>query len=89
MLGSGNVRHRVYISYGALIVVFSYLPALEVIQFQAASKFMYFRGVERLQKSLHLERHEIFYFHYPGMGKWQNTLFAYYKGSKQPVRHIK
>ena len=52
MLATKNIRHRFYISYGAMSNIFAFLDAKDVSSFQCVSKFMYCRGVERVQLSI-------------------------------------
>ena len=87
-MSSGDIRHRLYISYGAWNAIFSFFIAREVLLFQAVSKFMYFRGVERFQKRVTVADYEVHFFHYPGMGRWQYSLFTYYTKTMQPMAAI-
>ena len=48
-------KHIIY-SYRAWSVIFSYLPCLDLIKFQAVCKFMYSTGVTRYQRRWRLEK---------------------------------
>ena len=73
---SSNVRHHLYISYGALNHIFSFLEPNDILSFQALSNFMYHRGVERQQRSIQL-RTRMLYFHFSGVKQWRYSLFVY------------
>ena len=75
MLESGDVRHKFYISYGAMNHVFDFFDAQQIISFQALSQFMYHRGVERLQKKIR-RRHRFLLFHDISY-QWRYTVFRY------------
>ena len=47
---SGQLCELFFISYAAMTNVFSFLPPYEVLCFQRSCRFMYDRGVERVQK---------------------------------------
>ena len=77
MLGSGDIRHRVYISYGAMNAIFAFLQPLRVLSLQQVSKFMYHRGVERLQTSVLLPCNLPLYFNLEGHEKFADKLVKY------------
>ena len=47
MLASGDIRHHIFISYGAMNTIFQFLLGTEVLAFQKVCKFMYHLGVGR------------------------------------------
>ena len=87
MLGSGDYRHRVFISYGTMNAVFSFIEATKVLQMQAVNKFMYHRGVERLQSKIKLRRPKLF-FHDPLKHQGKHTIYVYDPFTKQPQKPI-
>ena len=48
VMAGQDIRSQFFISYGAMNSVFSFLWPVEVLSYQAANRFMYYRGVERL-----------------------------------------
>ena len=76
MVASGDIRRKLYISYGAMGCVFTYLPWYEIVPMQAVSRFMSQRGVQRLQMRILLFRPTYHYFHYSNSDKFSRTLIS-------------
>ena len=91
MIRNGDIGRRLFVSYGSMTTVFSYLSQIEVLSFQVVNKFMYQRGVERVLQKISLPAPEpvISYFHYTFKSKWQNYVFAYDTTKRRALKPIK
>ena len=87
MLATGNIRLRLFISYGAFNEVFSFMEAKEVLFFQCINRFMYYRGVERQQKSFKLGS-SIYYFTVTSNQKWSNKVFPFDRKTRRVLNPI-
>ena len=87
VLASGDIRRRVYISFGAMNNVFPFLEPKVVLSMQAVSKFMYHRGVERFQAKFFLKPSMLF-FAYTATRKWARTLFVYNVETQMPMSPV-
>ena len=76
MLGSGKISHRLFISYGAMNAIFQFFTERAVLLFQQANKFMYHRGVERLQPKFTLTP-RFHYIHYPSKPVWERKMICF------------
>ena len=54
MQDGGDYRHRLFISYGAMSVIFSFLTEAAILKSQSINRFMYVRGVSRIQLRVEL-----------------------------------
>ena len=77
MIGSSDIRRRVFISYGAMKSVFKFLKPRKVLSLQAMNKFMYHRGVERLQKSIPAENFTFFFIYPETFSKKRQKVYVY------------
>ena len=83
-LERGDFRHLVLISYGAMDSICSFLSPQKLLSMQAVCKFMYCRGIERLQQSITL--YDPVFFHYQQFSKWANSLFVYDLVTQKPAK---
>ena len=68
-----RLKRRVFISYGAMTEIFGLLPQVNVVCFQRVNKWMYNRGVLRIQMSIKLPDKQPLYF--PCMKNWSIKFF--------------
>ena len=76
MLASGKISHRLFISYGAMNAIFQYMTERAVLLMQQTNKFMYFRGVERLQPRFTLSP-RFHYMHFPELEIWARKIVCF------------
>lgn len=77
MIESGDIRRRIFISYGAMDFVFKFLKPRKVLSLQAMNKFMYHRGVERLQKTIPKENFTFFFTYPETYSKKRQKVYVY------------
>ena len=75
MLKTGQILHRVYISFGAINCIFSYFEQPEILNMQLLSRFMYHCGVGRVQVRITLRR--LRFFHFPLESHWGRSVFMF------------
>lgn len=75
-------------SYGAMNSVFLFLTAKQVVFFQQVNKFMYHRGVERIQPAVSLLP-SAYFFHYPATEPCSNLIFAFDPARKRAMKPIR
>ena len=75
MLKTGKIRHRLYISFGAMNCIFSYFEQPVILAMQQLSRFMYHCGVGRVQVRITLRR--LRFFHYPLDSSWGKSVFMF------------
>ena len=55
LIVSSDKRQSIFYSYGCMSEIFEFLCAPEVAKFQGTNRWMYGRGVERIQRKFELE----------------------------------
>ena len=80
-----RLRRRVFISYGAMTEIFGLLPQVNVVCFQRVNKWMYNRGVLRIQMSIKLPDKQPLYF--PCMKNWKYRVLQFDPQYRQGLSH--
>ena len=86
MVGSHSIKQRFFISYGAMNAVFPYLGQKKVLQLQALNKFMYHRGVERLQLRIKIPNRFCYFHSFWHRQKYE--IFRYDISAKRAARAL-
>ena len=88
-LNSGEISRRLFISYGAMNHIFKFMQEREILCMQALNRFMYHRGVERLQNKVKAKLYTLYFtYQCPGGRSWKRSLFGYDCFLRKPVAPV-